>query len=256
MALGSLLGAGAGLGVSALSGGTIPAQLAMGAGAGLGQMVEGGIKKSNAPDVAAMDPLQQQMLNRVQRQRKSIQAGTDPVTQMNINEARDVGSATRSAIGRNTGGDVGGTVSAMLRSQRATGDNINKGIASGQTALPFFSNLETQIANKMSDRKMQIGLLNRSQAMAEAAQLKQAGFSNFAAGLMQGMPVGNQGGNQGGSGLLDFMLKGQSSQGPDMSGMESSGVIQDVGFEEVVEPTGLEVNPGATRVTSQAYSQY
>ena len=132
------------------------------------------------------DPGQTARLLEVDRISKNIQAGTDVATQQALTKGQETVAATQSRLSRVTGGNVGATVDALLKAQRAGGAAANQAIAQGQTRLPFFMNLGQQIANRAEQRKLELQLLERAQLSAEAAQAQKEQKVNLGASLVSG----------------------------------------------------------------------
>lgn len=134
-------------------------------------------KKDN--QVPAQDPLELQRLAELDRIRKSIGAGTDPLTQQAVNQARQTGAATQANLSRVTGGDVGATVAAMTRAQRGTQAATNQAVAGAQQRLPFFEGLASNLRTRVSQRALEVGLLGKAQQNAERAQAAKERAANI-----------------------------------------------------------------------------
>lgn len=168
-------GAASGAGQGSAIGSLIPG-IGTVAGAGVGALA-GGIsaglkqKRSNeSQQIPLVDPAEVARLAQLEQSRKSINAGTDAMTQLGIQQQQNVGRATQSGISKMTGGDVGGTIDALLKSQKATQGGQNNVIAQSGARLPYFENAQNGLLNRITQRKLELGLLDRSQRVAEAAQ--------------------------------------------------------------------------------------
>ena len=193
-AKGALGGAGAGLSIGAnplLMGATgglsAPIGAAVGAVAG---GVSSGIKANKAKKadeaIQAQDPQELARLAEINRIRKSIGAGTDPLTQQAINQAQQTGASTQANVARVTGGNVGATVAAMTRAQRGTQAATNQAVAGAQQRLPFFENMGKQLSTRISQRALEVGLMRRDQAMAEKAAAGKA-LASFTDGVTKAL---------------------------------------------------------------------
>lgn len=171
MALGSAIGGAIGTGAGAFIGGPIGAQI----GGGIGQAIGGAFDASGQkiPDVERVDPNQAARLKEIQDTRKQISAGTDPLTQARISEIRKVGETTKGQLGKFTGGDVGSTVTALLRAQRNIGAGQNQAFTQSQQRLPFFENLESQLGNRIAQRKLELDINAQDTARARQAATQQ-----------------------------------------------------------------------------------
>lgn len=159
-------------------------------GAGVGAAVGGissGIKANQASQasqgIQAQDPQELARLAEINRIRKSIGAGTDPLTQQKLKEAQQIGASTQSNIARVTGGNVGATVAGLTRAQRGTQAASNQAIAGAQQRLPFFENLGQQLRTRISQRALEVGLQRRDQALAEKAAAGKAASANIAGAM-------------------------------------------------------------------------
>lgn len=224
--------------IGGLAGGLVGSQTSLGSaqgvqlGAGIGGLI-GSRSDRKAADQATpglVDPLEQARLAELDQIRKSISTGSDVVTQTNIDQLRNIGGTAQQNIVRATGGDVGGTVSALLKAQNVTGGGINQALAQGQERLPFFENLFQQMSTRTSQRKLELGLLNRAQLLAESAQSGKDATQNllsFAAtegslpGAGGGSPKDILGGDKGG---------GQVQKGAEApTDAASSGLLKSLG---------------------------
>lgn len=171
-------------------------------GAGVGAVIGGvsGALKANKArkadeGIQAQDPRELARLAEINRIRKSIGAGTDPLAQQQINQARQTGASTQGNIARVTGGNVGATVAGLTRAQRGTQAATNQALAQSQQRLPFFENMAQQLNTRISQRALEVGLMRRDQAMAEKAAQGRANSANIAGGIaalggMQGPGAG------------------------------------------------------------------
>jgi hypothetical protein len=202
-AKGALGGAGSGLAIGAnplLMGAT--GGLSAPVGAAVGAIVGGvssGIKANKAKKadeaIQAQDPMELARLAEINRIRKSIGAGTDPLTQNAIRVAQQTNASTQGNIARVTGGNVGATVTGLTRAQRGTQAATNQAVAGAQQRLPFFENMAQQLNTRISQRALEVGLMRRDQAMAEKAADQKAASANIAgaigaAGSMKGGGAG------------------------------------------------------------------
>ena len=97
----------------------------------------------------AQDPQELARLAEIDRIRKSIGAGTDPLTQQAISRSQQAGATTQQRIARVTGGDVGATIAGMTRAQAGTQAATNQAITASQQRLPFFENLGQQLRTRV-----------------------------------------------------------------------------------------------------------
>lgn len=208
MALESQIGSLAGTGIGMAVGGPLGAQL----GAGLGGIAGGLIGKArqSEPEVPMVDPAQAARMNEIKQTRDQISQGRDPLTQLNISEIKKTGETTKGQLGKFTGGDVGATLSSFLRAQRNTGKNINSAFAQSQQRLPFFENLQSQLGNRIAQRKLELGINTQDTARAKNAQSDKL-LNTAISGTIATLPalIGG-GGSQAGAGASSVPGAGQS----------------------------------------------
>lgn len=153
-------------------------------------------KKNQNSEVQAQDALELQRLAEINRIRKSIGAGTDPLTQQKIAQAQEVGASTQGRLARSTGGNVGATIAALTRAQRGTQAATNQALAQTQQRLPFFENLSQQLSTRISQRSLELGLQKRDQRLAEKAASARARNANMAGAIGMAGNASNGFGNQ------------------------------------------------------------
>lgn len=178
---GAVSGAGKGAALGGMIGSVVPGVgNAIGAAAGgvIGGAVGGissGIKQNQAnqaKEIGFTDPLEAVRLAQLEQTRKNILTGSNPVTQNKIEQIRNVGSAVQGGISRNTGGDVGATMDALLKAQKNTQTGVNNAVSEGQQNLPYFDNAVGTLAQRIAQRKLELQLLSRGQNLAENAQAR------------------------------------------------------------------------------------
>ena len=174
--------------VGAIGGSFIPG-VGTAVGGAIGQGVGGLIdaassrRKSEQATPGLEDPLEVERLEELRQASRSVSAGTDFATQNRIQEIQNLTSSTQGAVSRNTGGDTGGTISGLLRSQQQGQRGINQAITESQSRLPFFQNLIQTLGTRVSQRKLELGLLDRAQNLGQAAQSEKDAFANLNAAL-------------------------------------------------------------------------
>lgn len=138
-------------------------------------------KEANASVPPLVDPDQAAFLSELHQKRKSIETGADFSAGMNALDASNAG--TNEAILRNSGGDVSGTIQALLQSQRGTNDAKNNLLAQGAGEQMQYNSMYGDFLNKIAARKMQLQMYKSQQARAEWAQKQQNANQNTMAGL-------------------------------------------------------------------------
>lgn len=203
-------------------------------GAGL-SLLGGGERQR---DVASVDPAQAARLREIDRTRKQISQGTDPLTQQRISEIRKAGETTKSQLAKVSGGDVGGTIASFLRAQRGTGVGINRAFQQGQARIPFFENLSTSLGNRIAQRKLELDINAQDTQRAQQAQAQtienlnrsgQQAFEGDAGGGGINQLLGLLGGQQDQGGLSNIIgggIGGAIGQG---EGGFGGGLLQSIG---------------------------
>lgn len=157
----------------------------VGAAIGAGQMISGAIKKSKADRMipSLVDPEQAALLEETRRKQRQIESGTDTLTQANLQEVEQNTAATQGALSRVTGGNVGGTVSALLGAQKLGGLGMNQAYGAAVPRATAMGNLAAEMSKEIAQRKLDIQHYVQQQKRAEAANMQQTGFGNFMAGI-------------------------------------------------------------------------
>jgi len=165
---------------------------------GLGQMIAGAVQKKKAEKLmpGMEDPEQRAELEDVKQRMASATSGTDAMTAANLRNVAQGTAQTQNTIARNTGGDVGGTVSAMLQSQRTGDSSANQVYGQARQQLPYFMTMKNSILNNIAQRKLELGLLKHNQVQAQAEANKKSGFGNLMQGVMSSVGAGGKGGTQ------------------------------------------------------------
>jgi hypothetical protein len=159
------------------------AQSALGGGAGILQNLQAMKLKNKAESAMPgfVDPNQSAFLAELAQKRKSIDTGSDVVAPINAIDATNAG--TNEAIVRSTGGDVGGTIQALLQSQGMANQAKNNALAQSQQRQAQYTQMYGALANRVEDRKLQLEMYRSQQARAEWAKMRQKANQNMMAGL-------------------------------------------------------------------------
>jgi hypothetical protein len=170
---GALSGAGKGAQLGSIIPGVGTAAGAAG-GALLGGITSmiGQNKANKAQEVPFADPMDIKRRAELEQVRKSLMVGTDPGTQLGIQSAQAIARGVQNPIVRSTGGDVSATMDALLKTQKNAQGAANQAIAEGRQSIPFFETAYGNLASTINQRKLELALLNRSQATAENAQAR------------------------------------------------------------------------------------
>lgn len=170
---------------------------AIGAGISLATSLVQGIqaaklkRKADSAMPEMVDPNQAAFLSELNQKRKSIETGADFAGAMDQIDATTAG--TNEAITRNTGGDVGGTIQALLQSAGSANNAKNNVIAQGQQQQMAYNNMYGGLLNQIAARRMQLQMYNSQQARGEWAKKQQAANQNFQAGITNAASALGQG---------------------------------------------------------------
>ena len=196
MALGSSIGSLVGGVGGAAIGGPMGAMVGSGIGGIAGGLID--LAGQDQPTVAPVDPAQVARLREIRETKRQISEGRDPLTQARVAAIEKQGETAKGQLGKFTGGDVGGTVSAMLRAQRNVEQGTNQAFTQSQQRLPFFENLETQLGNRIAQRKLELDINRADTAAAERANTQNQIIGSIAGtiGSVAGSGVLGGGGGQ------------------------------------------------------------
>jgi len=161
-------------------------QSSLGIGTGAYQLNEARKNKkaaeANMPQ--GVDPQQAAFADELNQKRESINTGSAYAAGMN--EADQGQASANSGIVNATGGDVQGTVDALIKAQRASGEQRNNILAQGDASQRFYTGMYGSMVDKIAQRKLELQLLRHNQNMAEWATNRKAGMANLMGGIMTG----------------------------------------------------------------------
>jgi hypothetical protein len=138
-------------------------------------------RQADAAMPGFVDPNQSAFLAELAQKRKSIDTGADFAAGMNTIDSTNAG--TNDAIVRSTGGDVGGTIQALLQSQGMANQAKNNVLAQGQQQQMQYNQMYGSLLNRVEQRKLEIQMYRSQQARAEWAKKQQQANQNMMAGL-------------------------------------------------------------------------
>lgn len=200
---------GGGMMSSLVNGATKPMRATMGLATGAIQGIQAMRlkKKADAAFPELVDPNQAGYMAELNQKRKSIETGADFSEGMQAIDTTN--AATNDALTRVTGGDVGGTIQALLQSERAAGDSKNRVLAQGQAQQMNYDQAYGNILDQIAGRKLQLQMARSQQLRAEWDRKSKLASANLQAGMAGLVPGGNSnpqpaaqlGGGAGGNGL-------------------------------------------------------
>lgn len=236
---------------------------AIGAGAsavtGLAQLISGAIqKKQGEKKLPGMEDAEERSaLESAKQQARSAYAGSDATTAASMRAINQGARNTQRAIARNTGGDVGSTISGMLQAQRTAGAQSNQALGQAAQRGTYFQGLGEQIRQNISQRKLELGMYKAGQDFAESAANRQSGFQNLAQGassLMGMIP-------QGGAGVQSVQtpmantnsmpMNTPQLQGRELTSVDSYGT--EVDMSNVDRPSMMDYTVQTSMVRPQGY---
>ncbi len=260
--------AGRGAGVGAKIGTAIAPGIGTIIGGAGGALIGGGIgagrenkKRKDRAEVQSLlpsqeDPTNSARMSEINQIARNISAGTDSLTQTGLDDVARSTAGTQSKLVRATGGNVGGTVDALLKSQRVGDRQANQVLGQAQTRLPFFQNMAQNLADTKSQRKLELQLLNRAQVSAENAQDATTKNINREAAFATG-----EGASQAAdaAGRIKDLVEAFKNRQQNESGVPSSGGggfnNPNSSLNQVVTPSGTgesvlgSINPAGAEVT-------
>lgn len=219
-----------------IAGGMIGSSIGSAIGGGVESLFGGG--GGGDKEVARADPNQVARLKEIDRTRKQISSGTDPITRSAISEIKKTGETTKGQLAKFTGGDVGGTISSFLRAQRNTGKGINDRFTATQGRVPFFENLSTQLGNRISQRKLELDINAQDTQRAQQAQSQTNKNLNLSGVIASSI------GNDGLGGLLGKKGGEESGEFSPQIGQTFSQGISGQGQSITAEALSPELNSG------------
>lgn len=147
--------------------------------------------KADAAMPELVDPGQAAFLSELQAKRRSIDTGADFAAGMQAIDSTNAG--TNDALVRSAGGDAGGTIQALLQSERVAGDSKNNVLAQGQQQQMQYNSMYGNLLNDMSQRRLELQLMQSQQARAEWAKMQSNAAKNFQGFLGGGPMMGKKG---------------------------------------------------------------
>lgn len=156
-------------------------------------------KQADAAMPELVDPNQAAYLSELNQKRKSIASGAAFSTAMQQADMQQ--ASANDAITRNSGGDSGSAIQALLQAQANSGNIKNQALANGQQQQMGYDSMYGNQLNKIAARTLQLQLLESQQKRAEWAKKKQFAGQNTQAGgatALQGL-LGSLGGGAGAS---------------------------------------------------------
>lgn len=162
------------------------APAAISAGTGVFQLAKAKKLREKADSIdtpALIDPLQSQLLSRIDRLRGQVRSGTDTGT-----------LAARDAVRRNTA-QLGSTIlksssnpavvkNLLSKTTRAAGQTISDIAASSTAKEMQLLGAESQVVGDVAERAKNIQFWKKIQALREAEEMKKSGQQNLGAGAI------------------------------------------------------------------------
>lgn len=141
-------------------------------------------KAADAASPPLVDPSQASFLSELNKKRASLDAGSAYAAGLNNIKATQAG--TNNGLVQAGAGNSGGTIQALLQSQRVSQDSANQLNAQGQQEQNFNNSMYGELLNKVAARKMQLQLQKSQQLRAEWASAQQASNQNIGAAMSGG----------------------------------------------------------------------
>lgn len=179
-------------------------------------------KKAEESKPPLEDPETRDMYEGMKQRLRAVRTGAETAPEMR--ETRQMVAETQQEMTRSTGGDVAGTMNAMLQAQREGQRNVNQII--GQRRK-YYTGLVRDMQQRIAQRRMELQQYDRLQALAQSAQSEKRGMAGMQgllsnpdamksiAGLLGGGGGSSPEGGGGGGGSLQMDNSGVGGGGPD-----------------------------------------
>lgn len=197
--------------------------------------------KADAAMPELVDPGQAAFLSELQQKRRSIDTGADFATGMQAIDATNTG--TNDALVRNGGGDAGATMQALLQSERVAGDSKNNVLAQGQQQQMQYNSMYGSLLNDMSQRKLELQLMQSQQARAEWAKMQSNAAKNFQGFLGGGPMMGKKGDVSQAGNMPDMGQAPASAQGAAPFTPTNAGGATDNGWKNLASKIPATATP-------------
>jgi hypothetical protein len=120
---------------------------------------------------------------------KQIEAGTDATTQEALKSADQSTAATQKQLAGVTGGNVPGTVSALLQAQKMGGNIKNQAFAKAGERGIIMGKTANEIRKNIEDKVIALKDFKSVQRRAEGAEGMKSGMGNLMAGAFGSLPT-------------------------------------------------------------------
>lgn len=158
------------------------AQAAIGIGYGLTQLMEARKARKAAKGFTPelVDPNRAAFMAEIDQKRRSMETGAEFAGMMD--EIDQSQASANDAIVSVTGGDSAGTIDALLKSQRVADQGVSQALATGAQNQLAYTGLANSVGSEIAQRKMDLQLEQRRQALAEWAQARKNADASILAG--------------------------------------------------------------------------
>jgi hypothetical protein len=134
-------------------------------------------KQAEALMPGASDPTQLAFLAEMNQKRKALNTGSEFAADMGY--LKQTAAGMNQAIVQAGGGDVAGTMQALLSGQANVGRSMNQVLARADEQQKFYNTFSSDLVNKIAQRRMEIALSKSYQKRAEWAQGAQDSYANI-----------------------------------------------------------------------------
>lgn len=177
-------------------------------------------------------------LEEAKRKTRQLESGTDTTTQEALKSANQSTLATQKQLSGVTGGNVGGTVSAMLQAQKMGGNIKNQAFAKAGERGLVQSNLANTIGKEINQKVLDLKQFKSVQRRAEGADALKTGMGNLQAGLFSSIKTDKDGNAIPGSGgVLSTLLEAYNAN--KKAGEPAQSVLGGGGTTSIVAPSVL-----------------
>lgn len=160
------------------------------AGTGIFKGIQSAVQRGKAKRLQAplVDPEERERLRKLEREQRSFETGS--AFQASRRRLGQTLAATQRGITRAGGGDIGSIIAGLSRSQRVANVGVGQLQAQGQAQQNIVGHQISQLATRISQRKLDLQNLREERLLARAAQGERESFANISGAIAENINVG------------------------------------------------------------------
>lgn len=195
----------------------------------------GGGGKNNSQGLPMFDPSQLALLNEINQRRKALMTGAG--VQSGLSQVNQQTAQAQNLIAKNTGGDVGSTVSGLLQAQAVGGQNTNNVLAGAGQQQQYFTDLYNKLSNDISARKYGIQRYEYARQLAQEAEDAKNRNTNLGTTLGAGVDPSLA------NSLMGLINSGKAPDTTSIQSTQPMSLSQSISGNRDVPLSGLLMNP-------------